>query len=126
MGTASIPRVLGFSAQNNSDRFAARRANPSIRAGTLDRAMVFGSIFLIVALLDINCILWINPITDQLAKWAGVSFLNSVLAGVGAMLASIPVVLAATILACRAIFAKSRREQARRQLPVQTKSVVVR
>src|SRR5580698_3190092 len=126
MGTASIPTVLGFSSQNNSDRYSANRANPSSRAETLDRAMVRASMSIIVTLLNFTCIVLVYPVTNQLAEWAGVSHLNAVYVGLGAMLASIPLVLGATFLVCRAIFSKSRRDQARRQLPVQTKSLVVR
>jgi hypothetical protein len=59
------------------------------------------SAVILLALLDITCVLWICPLAIQLAEWAGVSYLNAAYIGLAAMLAALPVALATTILVRR-------------------------
>jgi len=56
------------------------------------------SAIILLALLDITCILWICPLAQQLAEWYGVSHLSAAYIGLGAMFAAVPVIIAATVL----------------------------
>jgi hypothetical protein len=74
-----------------------------------DRALRLISVITIVALLDVTVILYVYPITSQLAFWAGFSWLKTLYIGMVAMKASIPFVLGATALIWYGV-AKSRRK----------------
>lgn len=107
MRISTIPSVTGL-LSHDTNRPSAKTTAPAttkpqsvVRAVATDRAMRLASTAIIVALLDITCILWVCPIATQLALWVGISWLNTVYIGLGAMLASIPIILAATILLCR-------------------------
>jgi len=104
MRIAAISTVLGFSSnqvEHRSTMPAANKRCPAERAARLDRAIRRTVLVLLTALLDVTCVLWVYPVADQLAEWAGVSLLHSVYVGMIAMLASIPLVISATVVAWR-------------------------
>jgi hypothetical protein len=102
MRIAAISSLMGF-ASSNSDRSSIAPAQPdaSDRAATIDRTLRPAAAVIVVALLNVTCVLWIYPLANQLAEWAGVSFLNAIYVGLGTMLGSVPFILAATILIWR-------------------------
>jgi hypothetical protein len=103
MRITSISPVIPF-VSDDVDRFASAPATASAPTrqceAVADRTFRFASSVIIVTLLNLTCIAWVYPIASQLAEWAGISLLYSMIVGLGAMLVSIPVVVAATILIC--------------------------
>jgi hypothetical protein len=67
----------------------------------LHHTMIRASTIVILTLLDLTCILWVYPLANQLAEWAGVSYTHAIYVGLGSMLASVPLVIMATILLWR-------------------------
>ncbi len=64
----------------------------------------------IALMVDLVMILWICPITQTIADWAGASWLDSCRMGVIAMVSSAPVVLAGSaVLVARILGMKSAR-----------------
>jgi hypothetical protein len=103
MRITSISPVIPF-VSDNTDRSAsepaAARPRTTQRPAVADRTFRFASSVIIVTLLNLACVAWVCPIAIQLAEWAGVPLLYSTIVGVGAMLASVPVIVVATILIC--------------------------
>ena len=106
MTALGILSSAGLTSQNR-DRFSVippsvmAAASRTKHAGVVHRALVKISAFTIVALLDVTCILWVYPLANQIAEWAGASHLKAVHIGLGVLLASIPVIIALTLLAWR-------------------------
>jgi hypothetical protein len=103
MHTIAFSSLTGFISQKtvcSTETPVDDAVRPEL-AGRLEverRAMRRITAIVLTVLLDITLVLWVCPIANQLAEWAGVSLLNAVYVGLGAMLGSIPVVVAVTIL----------------------------
>lgn len=72
-------------------------------SGKQDRRLVPGCALLILALIDLNCVMWAYPTASQIAEWVGVPILNSIWVGLTAMAATIPLAVVVTIYAWRRI-----------------------
>jgi hypothetical protein len=101
MRITAIPSVIGFITHNANRAPAQATVAATRKPLSADRAMRLASAAIIVVMLDALCILLVSPIATQLALLAGISFLHTVYIGLGTMLASIPFILAATILLLR-------------------------
>jgi hypothetical protein len=108
MRLAAITSIT-YLISHNSDSSAAMPASasmpvttkplPTQRAPMMHRAMIWASRVTILALLDLTCILWVYPIVNQLAEWLGASHTKAIHLGLGAMLLSIPLIFATTVIA---------------------------
>ena len=94
--------MMGFT-PDHRDRFSAMPANTSpATAHEAENRKIMRTLPAIVAgLLDIACVLLVYLIASQLAERANVSALKEVYISVGALLASVPLVLGETFLVWR-------------------------
>jgi hypothetical protein len=96
--TSSAPAEIGPKAATSGTAAPAAE-----RTAAVDRAMIRASAVAIVGMLDLTCVLWVYPIADRLLEYAGAAPLKAVHLGLDLMFASIPVVLAITVVAWRKI-----------------------